>query len=843
MSRAAHYKERAAAQTHFLDLCHLLDEPTPAEVDPTGKDYGFEVGASKTTGGSGFADVFKRNYFALEYKGTKANLDTAFAQLQRYAVALDNPPLLIVSDIGTMIRIHTNWTNSVSKVYEIAIADLEDPEKRGWLKAALSDPNTLRPIKTRQQLTEEVASDFARLARSLRARGHAPDAVAHFINRLVFCMFAEDVKLLPDAIFTQMLERALEDPEEFESFARDLFAAMKGLGGRIGFTKVAWFNGGLFDDDSTFALTKDEIMIVHQAALQYWGDIDPSILGTLFERGLDPDKRSQLGAHYTDRDKIGLRRPSNPLGDASFQDAAALRRAGWFRRRGTVMGRFGGRLLRCQDERHHLVIGPTRSGKGVGYVIPNALMHQGSMIVTDLKGEIFESTAGYRASTGSDVFLFAAGAERSHRYNPLDFIRTDRGNRTTDIQNIATQLIPESADSENAIWQATAQQVIAGAISYVGESACYAGRRNLGEVNAFFNSGLDVQEKMRQISQDEPELSRFTIQSFNAYIALSERTAASALLDVQKALRPFKNERIAAATAASNFDLRALGRRATSIYLVPSIADITLLKPLLSLFVQQALDVLTITHDPRALPVYFLLDEFRQLKKMTEITTKLPYVASHNIKFAIIVQDLKSLDEIYGEAARQSLLGNCGYQLVLGANDQATAEYVSRALGKKTIRYKSMSRSIELMGLHRRTEIEQIRERDLMMAQEVRQMPMNRIVLLVEGQKPIYAHRLRYFKHSAFARAVRRARSNMPDVPRLALGEPAAGTAAPSSRAGAREAAQNARGTAAGQDHAKAFQPSQTGAAFPGRRIGNDRTNWPRVPQPPRPALRQPPQN
>jgi len=298
-------KERAAAQEHFLDLCRLLEEPTPAEADPSGKDYGFEVGASKTTGGNGFADVFKRGHFGWEYKGAKANLDTAFAQLQRYAIALDNPPLLIVSDIGTTIRIHTNWTNTVSKVYDVAIVDLVDPEKRGWLKAALSDPEALRPTKTRQQLTEEVAGEFAQLARSLRERGHKPEQVAHFINRLVFCMFAEDVKLLPDNIFMRMLERALEDPGEFEGFARDLFTAMKS-GGRIGFEKVAWFNGGLFNDDLVFGLTKEEIKLVHRAAQQYWGDIDPSILGTLFERGLDPDKRSQLGAHYTDRDKIML---------------------------------------------------------------------------------------------------------------------------------------------------------------------------------------------------------------------------------------------------------------------------------------------------------------------------------------------------------------------------------------------------------------------------------------------------------------------------------------------------------------------------------------------------------
>jgi type II restriction/modification system DNA methylase subunit YeeA len=296
-------KERAAAQEHFVDLCRMLGEPTPAEADPTGKDYGFEVGATKTSGGNGFADVFKRGFFAWEYKKTKANLDTAFVQLQRYAIALDNPPLLIVSDIGTTIRIHTNWTNSVSKVYTIPIAELGDPEKRGWLKAALSDPEELRPTKTRQQLTEQVAGEFAELARSLRAKGHNPEQVAHFINRLVFCMFAEDVKLLPDKIFIKMLERALDDPSQFEAFASSLFAAMR-TGGHVGFEKIAWFNGGLFEDDLVFPLDRSEIAIVHRAAQHYWGDIDPSILGTLFERGLDPDKRSQLGAHYTDRDKI-----------------------------------------------------------------------------------------------------------------------------------------------------------------------------------------------------------------------------------------------------------------------------------------------------------------------------------------------------------------------------------------------------------------------------------------------------------------------------------------------------------------------------------------------------------
>ncbi|UTV41833.1 type IV secretory system conjugative DNA transfer family protein (plasmid) [Ensifer adhaerens] len=464
---------------------------------------------------------------------------------------------------------------------------------------------------------------------------------------------------------------------------------------------------------------------------------------------------------------IGLKPITHPLGDAAFQDLASLRRRKWFRKRGHIFGRMGRSILRTRDDRHHLIIGPTRSGKGAGYVIPNALMHEGSMIVTDLKGEVFKATAGYRRQNGSQVFLFAPGSETTNRYNPLDFVRPERGNRTTDIQNIASILVPENLASENSVWQATAQQVLAGVISYITESPFYKDRRNLGEVNSFFNSGVDLQALMKYIKEKEPYLSKFTVESFNSYIALSERAAASALLDIQKAMRPFKNERIVAATNVTDMDLRAMKRRPISIYLAPNITDITLLRPLLTLFVQQVMDILTLEHDPNSLPLYFLLDEFRQLKRMDEIMTKLPYVAGYNIKLAFIIQDLKNLDEIYGETSRHSLLGNCGYQLVLGANDQATAEYASRALGKRTIRYQSESRTIELLGVPRRTKVEQIRERDLMMPQEVRQMPENKMILLIEGQRPIFGEKLRFFATQPFKAAEAFSQANIPQVPEV----------------------------------------------------------------------------
>ncbi len=294
--------ESSGSQSHFNNLCAVLGIDPPATADPKGEWFTFEKGAPKTGGGEGWADVWRKGCFAWEYKGKKKDLNKAFAQLQQYAIALENPPLLIVSDMERF-RIHTNWTNTVQQVHEFALDDLMDASTRDLLRNAFEHPEELRPAKTRQMLTEEAAEEFAQLAQRLRTRGHEGHEVAHFVNRLVFCMFAEDVGLLPDHMFSAMLRASRTQPDDFAAHARTLFAAMK-TGGLVGFTKVDWFNGGLFDDDSALPLERDDIDNLISAADLDWSEVDPSILGTLFERGLDPDKRSQLGAHYTDRDKI-----------------------------------------------------------------------------------------------------------------------------------------------------------------------------------------------------------------------------------------------------------------------------------------------------------------------------------------------------------------------------------------------------------------------------------------------------------------------------------------------------------------------------------------------------------
>jgi type II restriction/modification system DNA methylase subunit YeeA len=291
-------KERSAYQEHFLDLCKLVEHPSPVEIDKEGVTFCFEKGAIKTGGGNGWADVWKRGHFAMEYKGPGGDLRKALQQVQRYALALENPPLLVVSDVATTI-ITTNFTNTVSETHTIALEDIGTPENMRKLRWMFFEPARLRPGVTTAAITEKAATLFASLAQTFRDRGHDPHQVAHFLNRLLFCFFAEDAELLPSRLVTRVLENGAKDPDRATRQLKQLFTAMA-KGGDFGVDVIQWFNGGLFNDDSVLPLTANDLAALVTVAGLDWSNIEPSIFGTLFERGLDPSKRSQLGAHYTD---------------------------------------------------------------------------------------------------------------------------------------------------------------------------------------------------------------------------------------------------------------------------------------------------------------------------------------------------------------------------------------------------------------------------------------------------------------------------------------------------------------------------------------------------------------
>ncbi len=301
--KAADLSERAACQEHFLDLCRLVGHPTPAEADPTGESFAFERGAEKSEGGNGFADVWKRGFFGWEYKGKRKDLKAAYAQLQLYREALDNPPLLVVCDLNRF-EIHTNFTGSAKRVYAFDLDSLDHPANLGTLRNLFHEPQKLKPEQTTEEITVEAAATFAKMIDGWRERGIEGQAAAHFAMKLLFCMFAEDIDLLPERTFRSTIEGAKKDPTRLAGRLKSLFDCMA-TGGDYGPVAVPWFNGGLFKaNESVPTLLSTDVERLGTLNAYDWSSVEPSIFGTLFERTLDPAKRSQIGAHYTSREDI-----------------------------------------------------------------------------------------------------------------------------------------------------------------------------------------------------------------------------------------------------------------------------------------------------------------------------------------------------------------------------------------------------------------------------------------------------------------------------------------------------------------------------------------------------------
>ncbi len=246
-------KETSGYVEHFNDLSRLLGQPTPAEADPSGSDFfcfqkrvvkdaelfpiEMESPGEEEDAERGFADVWKKGCFAWEYKGKKKNLDEAYRQLLRYRESLLNPPLLGVCDFDRFI-IRTNFNGTVQEVHEFTNDQIDQPKNLGILRALFEDPEYLKPQRTTAQVTEKLAKQIAEVARSLQSRESVELAdaksrkevgvaqrknlrIARFLNRIVFCLFAEDTGLLPKGLFAEVAKVGLEDPRLFaESLGR-----------------------------------------------------------------------------------------------------------------------------------------------------------------------------------------------------------------------------------------------------------------------------------------------------------------------------------------------------------------------------------------------------------------------------------------------------------------------------------------------------------------------------------------------------------------------------------------------------------------------------------------------
>ncbi|HKK19122.1 MAG TPA: type IIL restriction-modification enzyme MmeI, partial [Opitutales bacterium] len=356
----AEASERANYQMFLTELCDLLELPHP---DPAGSDNEFNkyvfdraITRQKPDGSETtvWADLYKRGAFILETKqGAHADqtkrqdaaptveaassrlsrktghgirgtrqwdiaLEKAYNQARGYIrdlpAAEGRPPFLIVCDVGYVIELYSEFTCTGGtyirypdpKNHRIYLEDLRDPEKRRLLRTIWTDPLSLDPSKHAARVTRDVAEHLARLAKSLEQDGHQPEPIAVFLQRCLFTLFAEDVGLLPENAFLDLLRKLKDNPEAFAITVSNLWKDMASEEewSVALMQKIAYFNGGLFEGASALPLSAAQIALLIGAAQPDWSDVEPAIFGTLLERALSPQDRHKLGAHYTPRSYV-----------------------------------------------------------------------------------------------------------------------------------------------------------------------------------------------------------------------------------------------------------------------------------------------------------------------------------------------------------------------------------------------------------------------------------------------------------------------------------------------------------------------------------------------------------
>lgn len=469
------------------------------------------------------------------------------------------------------------------------------------------------------------------------------------------------------------------------------------------------------------------------------------------------------------------RRPLH--GDARFATRREIEQAGLLKDNGIILGRLGRRYLMLPGQQGVELEAPPRSGKGVGVVIPNLLNWPGSAIVSDIKGENFMRTAGFREAHGQEVHLFDPLSERecSARWNPLAYVSELPYRCIDDLQRIGTMLFPDPLAGD-PFWTSSARSLFLGIALYLFETE--GATRTLGEVlrQGMASDAEGFQKHWKRVidacERAGYPLSQEAVQSLYDVIDLAPTTASSIRKTFTSRLDLWLNPMIDAATSANDFDLRELRKRAISIYVQINPDNIARLQPLLNLFFQQAIGLQT-----RELPennpqlrhqLLLMLDEFPALGRIPVIAESTAFLPGYNVRTVVIVQSNSQLVEKYGVEGAKSIRKMLAARIVFPPKEYDDAEAISRELGTYTVQQKSVSRPLwGGAGGASKAPTVSISEqpRRLLLPQEVKELGPTRMILFYEGLRPVLAHRILYFRDRFFAKR----ELPPPPVPKLAV--------------------------------------------------------------------------
>ena len=487
---------------------------------------------------------------------------------------------------------------------------------------------------------------------------------------------------------------------------------------------------------------------------------------------------------------VGIMRNLRPPlhGAARWATEGELVSAGLRARQGIVLGRKGGRLLVFGGSEHVMLHAPTRSGKGVGVVIPNLLTWPDSVVVLDVKRENWEASAGFRAAHGQEVVLFdPLDAEgRTARFNPLGHI--DRGDAVAvldELQKLAVMLFPPPQHGD-PFWAEAARTGLIGVGAYVAETPDLP--FSLGAIYRELTHGdprLRLPEAVKARAGAGRPLSYGCVSAISDFCSASENTFASIKQTITARMNLWLNPRVCAATDISDFDLRDLRERRMSLYLGVSPDNLARVAPLYNLLLQQLVDLNTRerpTAERHAVQVLMVMDEFARLGHAAVIAHGFSYVAGYGLRLLPVLQSPAQLRAEYGPDLAEEIMANCGLEIAFAPKELKVAQDLSERLGFWTYSSRSRSRPT-LLSDGRRSTTESDQRRALMMPQELIQMDPGQLILLRAGLPPVRGRKIQYWREAAFQKRVL-APPRVGAHPGISAGPPASAMPMPSASPG-----------------------------------------------------------
>ena len=451
-----------------------------------------------------------------------------------------------------------------------------------------------------------------------------------------------------------------------------------------------------------------------------------------------------------------------------------------------VLGKDGGDHILFPGTEHVALYAKTRSGKTTSFCIPNCFCFGGSLVVLDIKGQIFRATAGHRARMGQQVYLLdpAATDGRTHRWNPLDAVDRTSWDRFDQISRLGFMLFPEASaagggtTNTDKFWDPAGRAAYTAAATLVAETPELA--FNQETVLRLFarGDGTDVMTRLirerRQAGGHQPQYSQAVVDGISDYLSGNLEQVEGIRKTVSTRLQPWFNPRIAAATRTSDFDLRDLRRRPMTIYVAVTPGNMSRMRPYLALFFEQLVN-LNVDKTPEEDPTIqhqalIMLDEFSRLGRMETLAEAAQFAAGYGMRFAYVIQNKAQVEARYGKASAVDIFDNTGAEIIFGTNDLATTEEVSKRFGDDTTTAITAQRPRFWSSFQwqKQSEAEHLHRRPAMLAQEVARLPRDRQIILRAGMLPMLTARRGWFEDPE----MRQLYCDPPTIPKLGWSVP-----------------------------------------------------------------------